>query len=769
MATYDELLADEQRDEHFVVVASPRDPDTGAAVDGYYSDRGRMGQLANATEPMDTPANQRFDAVVLSAAGYESDVIDPLAVAQVPTIRGGSLSLGQRFGHLDGLRDQLWDGAAISVKHGGIGRTGRVAWADYGTIVEAEASQALVGLNRVEVALRDPRERMESPALVRRFREVGDYALQWGTTSSASLGSPAKLDIAGDVVIECWWRPEQTAANASLIGWTGGTRRPWHFRMLAGGTMTIAATDAGGSIVSVTTTDTLTAGRPYHLVAIRVGTAVRIAIYDEASSAELVTSGTMAAAAAQAGATCRLGLATEPALGLAHGEWRVWVPPADIDETLELVRSRRMRRLTSAEIAAQPYAYVCRFGEGTGTSLADAGSGTAATGSITGTVAWRASLVPPVLVGQRIRRGIGRVKRLEPLPVDPANLIYLVVGHRINAISALTAGGSTITLGTVRGTITGMQGAVPAAGTYDEFRGPDATYIKLGSAPTRPLQVTFTGDATGSVYVENVGAAAQRALETLGQQPFATAEIDTAALGSLPAYPVDLVIDGEMTVREAVARILGSAGAIGWCRRSDQKFTAYVFAGTASGTVIGHIDERDIISLEPIQAGAPVWQLALTHDPRGSVLTTDQMSSPPLGSASETDYTLAHLTVSRRRVRTLTDHPRARDLTVETALALEADAAAEAVRRLAIFNGDTGAPRAYRVVSKFRPFMADLDFLRLIDVSYHDQDRAGNRQVRLGLDLTRFVILAHRVDHTSPTKEGGAASRRVSLTLWRED
>lgn len=740
MTAYTDFLSDPQRREVFVVEYTVKVLATGATTTLYHSD------VPYATVPTDTPANTPTKADVVSPFNFTSDAVQPGTLGRLPGFRGGEIIHGQVRRHLDAYATTYaWDGAGVRVLHVGESRYGVLpypaasAGASDGVLMRAEvAGTPQVTPEKMTVRLRDLRERLESPLSVRRYRQTGGWWLGIGAGGSIGLGAPTKLDLTGDFVLEGWFRLPGGFGTENLAQWDGATF-PFRWQVLSTGALRIRSSSWSADVDSAT--GRVTNARQYHLAVIKVGTAIRHVVYDEASNTETVDSGTASSSSNAAGAGNVVLASMTAGAYTGTGETRLWVPPADIDAALALVRNRRFRWLSSTEVDASMRA-VYRISEGTGTTITDYGTGTAANGTTAGVVAWVHSCHPDELVGRQRPTALGQIQSGPLIPVAPAILVYECAGHICSTTSLVVReGGAAITSGTNRVTMVALLTTAPTAGTFDYAFTVNGSYIRLGSQPTLPLTWDGRGDSTGSGYVSTVPTVAQRLLEARGTAPWATADIDTTALGALPAWTVGYWTDQEVTVGQALDEILGSGEAAGWVTRAG-KFTARRWSGV-SGSVVLTLDERDILDLTGAEVEPPAWETVVGYLRRHRVLTLDELAGSIRGTKPESLYTTPVSRARRISASTLAAHLRARTVSrdgsgVASALTAETEAAEHAQHLLDTLDAPA---RGYRLRCRLRGLPAD--YYDRLTVEIDDLDGS-----RLAAD---FAILGSEVLHVDHT------------------
>ena len=215
----------------------------------------------------------------------------------------------------------------------------------------------------------------------------------------------------------------------------------------------------------------------------------------------------------------------------------------------------------------------------------------------------------------------------------------------------------------------------------------------------------------------------------------------------------------ERTVREALEALLGSAGAVAFATRGGGVLRVQRLEAP-SGTPDWELDERQIVSLEPVPLELPVWEVELRWRPNHRPLSTAEMAGAIIGTASEAVLSRPFRSNRYTDPAVLTRHPRARSLTVETLFYsshhLEAigtlTGGAEGARLLALYGAER---QAYRLTI---PADIPADRFEVVRVSFRDLDGHGLSRARLGLGTgTDFRILGLTVS---------AADGVQTLTVW---
>jgi hypothetical protein len=744
---------------YFQFLADPQRIDLWLAE--IYLDAGtlRVATGEYATDPTDSPANTPYGARLKEGPNFNTDSAPPGTLGNLPDRRGGELVLLQRFGDLDSYKGVSWDGKRIVVRHGGYSpRLARkLTYAEMGT-AEYESEQALFGLDEVTVQLRDPVRRFEDPLQARRYMGTDFTLAITGATTFVDFGAAAKCNLTGDLTIEARIWIDTLATAIRFFVWDGASAYPFDVLINTTGTIRFYASNYSGTL---TTTAALATKRWYHFQITRAGTAITFNILEEAPGTETteVLTASAATGASNVGGTLRHGASANPFRGIIDS-LRLWNYARTADEW----RDQRGRELTATESALSTLKLACRFNDATGATVADSSS-SPANGTIGGAnFVWLPSLQGKAdLASKVLPDGFGLVEDANPVLVYEPTRIYQIHSRQVNSITDASEGGASITLNTAyTDWLAFLTATVTADAKYDSLNCTDGTFVRWRSKPSKPISVTFRGDASGSGYVSTAADIWRRVICTRGTSPLVDpTDLDGSSFSNLNtanSAVVGIYVTGEMTIEEFGKRVLGSMGAVGFFRRVDRTYRVLLFKGSTTGdlspSVILSLTEKQILSIAPAPIEQPVREVILAYRHNYSPMTLDQMASGTIDTARQAFLEKPTRDVQRSKSATKTAHKYSRVETLETYLTTEADAIAEADRRLALFSGE---PQAYQVEATAVGF--EFDRMDPIFLTVQDINASGVEQVRLGLNALQFIILA--------VGERSAEGRR-SLTVWRE-
>lgn len=721
MTAYQTFLADPLRRDIFLVELYPYDPDTEATTTLYCSSDEYF------TLPSETPASTVYEPIAVNGINREAASVVPGTTGILPLAHGGELRLSNLYGALDSWRDYHWDGRRCVVKHTGVSRTGRLAHADAQVLFDGEIGAFLPGVDDATIYLRNPEARFDHPITSKVFRGTR-YCLYFdGATHYVSHGAPAKLDITAALTVEGWFYFDDTGTAVRIAGWTGGTA--WPFRLERDATNHLKLVDSAS--FALTSTLTVTSKRWYHIAwIVESATAARLLVYDsvaDTENEETFSGASYTSRAAISGSpTFYLGSTANFFEGL-QDDVRVWSSARTADE----IRAARHRPLTTTEAALSALELYAKLDDGTGATVTDSAA-SAANGTITGTPAWYWAMEgDEAMAGTPKPDAWGLCENVPLVDVGLPTPVQFIASTEIEALDELYEGGySNYTAGTAYTDLVTFLAASTAVGAYDTLIYPGGSYVRTKSRPTKPMTADVQGDASGSGYVSTAGAIARRILTTRGPSPLTDpTELDTTSFSGLDtdnSSAVGYYSTGEELISEAVAFVLGSIGAVGFPRRSDQKFKVQRFEGVSGASVLT-LSEQNLVEIQPLDVELPVWLGAVLYRKNWKPLSGDQISGAVDADRRrflESEYRRAE--TRSDSVRTL--HPRAQAVEWPGNLSTQAAAIAEAQRRFALFSTQA---RGFRVKADLDA--VETDRLYVVTLTYNDLDRLGVSQARFGL------------------------------------
>ena len=751
MTAQADFLADPKRQEVWLAELYPYDSGTGTTTTLYFS----TGEYA--TLPTESPASQIYRAQLVQAWNVALDAITPGTVGIPPDVRGGELRLGSRFGDLDTLANYDWDGRRVVIKLTGTYNGGqRLAHADALVVFDGQADQFLAGIDECVLRLRDPQTSWDDPIEARRFTG-STWMLDFGSGDVITLGTPAKLNVTGDLTVQLRVRISSTASANAFISWLNtATSYPFLLRTASSSAALIyrnsnlaAVVQSSGTLPTDTwcTAAFTVTGSSFKFYAWR----------EDTGAVVLAESFTLSSSTRPSGdGNLRIGEnngSTSPGFQL---DWlRVW----NVVKTQDELDDLRQRQLSAAEEADSSCLASYRAETGSGTTLTDS-SGSPANGTISG-CDWRPALGGGSdLEGKTKPNVFGAVEGASPVLVYGPTQIYQVHAANCSAIDAVREGGNSITAGTAYTNLLTFLAATTTAGQFDSLITAGGTYIRLGTNPAKPITVDVRGDSSGSGYVSTAGAIVRRIVTTRGLSPLTDpTDLDTTSFSDLDTANSAVcghfvACDADESIRQTVEALLGSVGAVAYFSRATRKLTVKRFEAV-SGSAAVTLDENDVAKLEPLSVELPAWKVTVRYRRNWTPLTGDQMAGAIVGTSTEQFYREEWRSVTVTNPAVKTRHARAREITVDSDLTTAAAASAEASRLLTLFGTEH---RSLRVVSTSSA--AQLDRFGLVTVKYSDLTIKGASQTRLSLGASGLLFRVLGV-------AGSQADGTETLTVWR--
>lgn len=757
-ASYAEFLSDPLRQSIYLAEVHYTDPADSSTGVLYYS-TGTYG-----TEPGDSLASQRFDARMkdgydFAATGDDDEDGIGAPSGMLPARRGGTLTLVQKMGDLDSLADWSFAGRQIVIRHGGTSpRYGEVAYDDFRVVFNGTAaSEPLIGLDEVTFALANRDDGFLHPMQDRRYSGGNWWVLFNGSSTSIDFGTSSTYNFTtGSFTVEFTLYIEANPpAEATILGRGSASVDGWGIILTTSGEVRFKTYQSGA--IQSTLSNAITLSRRTHVAVVRSG-----------STCTIYLDGV--AAVASAGTHINPTTATRNLYGGRNNagtvfysgfldELRIWNSALSVD----VINSRMNRQLTAAEVTSGLVGY-WKLDEGSGTNCNDE-SATGADGTLSSSTAWKPSLQGgEENEGQVLPEVWGPRYGVPGVLVDVATRVYQVHSGPIQSIVGVYEGGSALTLdpspGTTYTSLATFLGATTAATNYEVCSTEYGSWVRLGSNPTKPIAFDLQGDKSGGTY-RSTAADIWRYIAThRGPQPLTDPDdiddtaFDTLASDATAAVGIDY--QSEISIAEVGAFLMRSVGAATAFTR-EGLLTCKRFEGTAGKSSALTLTEKDIEigSLEPLDAGGPVWGIDLGWKRNSVIHSTSDVAAAVIGTARWAFVLKEWRIVGALRPEIRTTYPASRKLAVETGIGTWAEASAEAQRRLTLY---AKPPQAFRLFARERAVQLDrFDFTTL---NFRDLDRYGVKQSRFNSsDTAVFMVLAAEDD----TARGGCW-----LTLYRE-
>lgn len=176
MSKFTDLLASPYARRRYLVIAKPYH--AGAVTTCHWSDDGFN------SAPTDDPANTHFEARIAKGFAFQvSRTMFAEGTLGGRSVPGYGVLRLANDGGLDWLADAAWDGRSVRIYLGG----DDFAFADFGLIFDGTADGCDVGLDAVEIRLRDPQYKLDKPLLPNTYAGTGGWA---GTPELANTRIP---------------------------------------------------------------------------------------------------------------------------------------------------------------------------------------------------------------------------------------------------------------------------------------------------------------------------------------------------------------------------------------------------------------------------------------------------------------------------------------------------------------------------------------------------------------------------------------------------
>lgn len=334
------------------------------------------------------------------------------------------------------------------------------------------------------------------------------------------------------------------------------------------------------------------------------------------------------------------------------------------------------------------------------------------------------------LEGQVKPLTFGRVFRIEPVLVDPSQLIYQVHDGPISDVAMVHDNGVELT----------KVGSAPVAGqfTVDTAAGT----FQLGAGAAGTVTADVHGEADGGVLIETVAGLVRRIVGTR-TEILDPDDIDTDAFDAFDAIcpvPVGVFVPDETSTLDLLDRVVESVGAHFGFNRSG-KLTIGRIAAPVAPEVSSYCD-REILELERVAVARPAWRRKIGYARYWTTLDADAVAGS-VGEETRADWAEEYRYAVQEDASIQARHLLSEEVVDETGIAFKADAEAEATRRLTVFGADRDA---FRVTLKTQPFALELG--QTVRIAYP----------RYGLDSGRLLIVVGMTED--------ASINQVTLDLW---
>lgn len=336
------------------------------------------------------------------------------------------------------------------------------------------------------------------------------------------------------------------------------------------------------------------------------------------------------------------------------------------------------------------------------------------------------------------------------VPGRVANRFRLLWQFSSSPVTAITVydGGAALTNIGDYASVVDLLAATIAPGYYGTCLA--VGIARLGGSPV----LTITADVTEgpTAGLRSAAQVVSRILDAIGLSSLDRDPATFAALDTFNAAEVGIYLDSETSALSAIQQVLDSIGGSIVPTRLGV-FQVFGFAAP-SGTPALTLTERDLISggslalsFSPQSSsdGLPIWGVNLTYGRVYQTMTSGDMAgSVPLDRRTYLADSSRTATAQNASVKTA--HPLATEMMVETLLAQQSDAQAEAARRLALFS--VQRDQITFPIALDRPEVINLELGQVVAVNF----------TRFGYNSGKLFRVIGREDDYS--------KHRASLTLW---
>jgi hypothetical protein len=286
----------------------------------------------------------------------------------------------------------------------------------------------------------------------------------------------------------------------------------------------------------------------------------------------------------------------------------------------------------------------------------------------------------------------GRVYNVPPVCVNTGKGIFQVHDGTVEAIDGVYDKGKELTWnGVDHASLAALEAASVAGGSYTTCLAEGL--FKLGSVPAGTVTVDVEGDKTDGVYAETAAQIMQRvALTKVG---LVAGDLDAAAFTALDAAtsaPVGIYIVGEANSRAVLDALASSIGAWWGFNRQGKlqakRLEAPSGEAAVSLTKVELLGREDGLSRVPSStATLPAWQITVRWGRNWCPQDRSDLDAT-IEEGRKTWAAEEYRSAAAKDEAVKTVHILAQDLTVETMIAQQADAEAEAARLLALYKAE---------------------------------------------------------------------------------
>ena len=708
------------------------------------SSRGFITQPSAAViDDITIPASTLYTRRVLAGPSINSSMWKSGRIGgeTIPTF--GGIKVNNYDGELDQYKLYTWENSRCVIRWGGYTpSTGHAMTIDeYGIRFDGFMGKASFS-EEVKIPLRGRESEFRVPLSNKKYRGH-KYQLEI-SNGTVTFGSPAALDITGDLSAEGWFYLYTAASgNVILQGWTGAAlAKPFAIRIDSSQNINIKCSISGAAetvtMAAAVATDTF-----YHYAVTVDGRDVVFYLWDD--DVQSLTTETFVDGFSSATRDADVG-GTYDALSLSTGD--VWLNDSRVWNTVRTVEEVTNNRVELLEVPAE-CVHQIKYIEGTGATVTDY-SATSADGTISGaSTTWLYSMEGQPSLTRTTKPDMwGSTFNSTPVLLQSQIQLYNLAGDgEIEEITTVYegaldgdgAGGAgpefNIEAADLRAML--LPATVIAAGYYDTFL--PRALIRLGSAASLPITVIAKGYNNGTAgYVDTASDILKDIAERRGPKltDFDTASFTataTAADAECGVYYSDAV-----DINEVFDFLMGSVG--GYWGFEDGIRDLRVGQWTGAAVSSDHsLTAADIVSIAPLDQRTQTWEIVIQYKQNYTAMSETDIAGSIKGAGADASPNLHSRVlkpwseVSKVAEEIRDNNKQSKSLTIPTAIFNRADAQPEAIRRLDLLkNGDP----VHKIVVK--PVAGNIKIDETVDLTL-----TLNNTTYLGLDgNTNYSVLS---------------------------
>lgn len=349
----------------------------------------------------------------------------------------------------------------------------------------------------------------------------------------------------------------------------------------------------------------------------------------------------------------------------------------------------------------------------------------------------------------------GQVRQLEPVPVDPASLIYQLNDGAMQAVDAVRDQGAALAF---NADVADITTATPTGGQYATSLA--TGYIKLGASPAGTVTVDARGDKAGALGYRNTLAGIIRKMATESSALSDPGDLETGSFADLDVSHPEVVgwATGlqSVSVEECLNGLIGPSRGLFWAFTRAGKLQLGEIPNPSAATASNTFDNAAPSDLrEPQQGGTfdslpigPIKRVEVAYKKYWRVLSAEEAVSAATEAARADfgeEYRVEAVDVSGAT----TEDPEAVVLRVNTTIDTAAAAATEATRLATLFGSTRRAYSVGLTKGVFGYNLADVIELKL------------SSPARLGLASGKNFIVVGYLENIAVNQ-----ADEITLTLW---